>query len=105
VPLHRPAARCVLALLLFAALGLYSAQALRIEADFSAFLPPSVTPEERLLVAQLREGLVARLMLVALHGGDEKALAQASRGLAARLARSITPPTAAPPSSPHRARC
>ncbi len=85
MPLHRPAARCVLALLLFAALGLYSAQALRIEADFSAFLPPSVTPEERLLVAQLREGLVARLMLVALHGADGKALAQASRGLAARL--------------------
>ena len=87
MPLRRPAARYVLALLLFAALGLYCAQALRIEADFSAFLPPSATPEERLLVAQLREGLVARLMLVALHGGDEKALAQASRGLAARLGR------------------
>lgn len=87
MPLRRAAARYVLALLLFAALGLYCAQALRIEADFSAFLPPSATPEERLLVAQLREGLVARLMLVALHGGDEKALAQASRGLAARLGR------------------
>jgi predicted exporter len=79
--------RYALALLLFAALSLYSARALRIEADFSAFLPPSATPEERLLVAQLREGLVARLMLVALHGGDEKALAQASRALAARLSR------------------
>ena len=77
----RPAARYVVALLLLAALSLYSARAVRIEADFSAFLPPSATPEERLLVAQLREGLVARLMLVALHGGDEKALAQASREL------------------------
>jgi predicted exporter len=57
----------------------------RIEADFSAFLPPSATPEARLMVAQLREGLVARLMLVALHGADEKALARASRALAARL--------------------
>jgi len=80
-------ARHALALILFAALGLYAARALRIETDFSAFLPPSATPEERLLVAQLREGLVARLMLVALHGGDEKALARASRALAERLGR------------------
>ena len=84
---QRPAARHALALLLFAALGLYSTQALRIEADFSAFLPPSATPEERLLVAQLRDGLVARLMLVALDGGDEKTLARASRALAERLGR------------------
>ena len=71
--------------LLLAALGLYTTRAVRIEADFSAFLPPSATPEERLLIAQLREGLVARLMLVALHGADEKSLAQASRALAERL--------------------
>ena len=81
----RAAARYALALLLFAALGLFSARLLRIEADFSAFLPPSATPEERLLVAQLRDGLVARLMLVALDGGDEKTLARASRALAERL--------------------
>ena len=58
---------------------------MRIEADFAAFLPPSATPEERLLISQLREGLVARLMLVALHGADEKTLAQASRAVADRL--------------------
>ncbi|MFZ3324223.1 MAG: MMPL family transporter [Usitatibacter sp.] len=77
--------RYALAVLLLAALGLYTTRAVRIEADFSAFLPPSATPEERLLVAQLREGLVARLMLVALHGADEKSLAHASRALAERL--------------------
>lgn len=85
--LNRTAARYALALLLFAALSLYSARTVRIEADFSAFLPPSATPEERLLIAQLRDGLVARLMLVALQGGDEKTLAQASRALAERLGR------------------
>ena len=82
---NRPAARYALALVLLAALGFYSTLAVRIETDFSAFLPPSATPEERLLITQLREGLVARLMLVALHGADEKSLAQASRALADRL--------------------
>jgi len=83
----RPAARYALAMLLVGALGLYAIRTVRIEADFSAFLPPSATPEERLLIAQLRDGLVARLMLVALHGADEKSLAQASRALAERLGR------------------
>jgi predicted exporter len=59
----------------------------RIEADFTAFLPPSATPQERLLIAQLRDGLVSRLMLVTLHGADENTLARASRGLAQRLGR------------------
>jgi predicted exporter len=59
----------------------------RIETDFSAFLPPSATPEQRLLMSQLRDGLVSRLMLVALEGADEKTLARASRALAQRLAR------------------
>jgi predicted exporter len=85
MPFNRPAARYALALLLLAALGLYSAHAVRIETDFTAFLPPSATPEERLLVAQLRDGLVARLLLVALHGADETTLARASRALATRL--------------------
>ena len=85
--LGRTLARYAFALLLFAALGLYGARVLRIEADFSAFLPPSATPEERLLVAQLRDGLVTRLMLVALQGGDVATLARASRALATRLGR------------------
>ena len=80
-------ARYAVALALFTALFFHAQRAVRIEADFSAFLPPSATREERLLISQLRDGLVARLMLVALDGADEKALAQASRTLAARLAR------------------
>ncbi|MEO8385920.1 MAG: MMPL family transporter, partial [Betaproteobacteria bacterium] len=79
--------RYVAALLCFAALATLGAKTIRIESDFTAFLPPSTTPEERLLIAQLRDGLVSRLMLVALEGADEKTLAQTSRKLADILGR------------------
>ncbi len=79
--------RYAAALIAFAALALFASKSLRIESDFTAFLPPSTTPEERLLIAQLRDGLVSRLMLVALQGADEKTLAHASRKLAERLGR------------------
>ncbi len=81
-----PWVRYALALLLFLGLAALATSRVRIEADFSAFLPPSATAEERLLVAQLREGIVSRLMLMALEGGDDRTLAQASRALATRLA-------------------
>lgn len=83
----RSAARYGLALLCFSALGLLAAKTLRVETDFTAFLPPSATPQERLLIAQLRDGLVSRLMLVALHRADEATLARASRALAQKLGR------------------
>ena len=83
--LSRPLVRYGLMLLCFAALALLSAKTVRVETDFSAFLPPSATPEQRLLISQLRDGLVSRLMLVALEGADEKTLAQASRRLADKL--------------------
>jgi predicted exporter len=85
--LARPVARYGLVLICFFVLVLFAAKTLRIETDFAAFLPPSATPAQRLLVAQLRDGLVSRLMLVALHGDgvDEKTLAQASRALAEKL--------------------
>ena len=87
----RPFARYALALIGFAVLCLLAAKTLRIETDFSAFLPPSATPSQRLLISQLRDGLVSRLMLVALHGEgiDEKTLAQTSRTLAQKLGRSV----------------
>jgi predicted exporter len=80
-------ARFGIALICFSALGLIAAKTLRIETDFSAFLPPSATAEQRLLIAQLRDGLVSRLMLVALEGADEKELARASHTLAEKLGR------------------
>lgn len=53
--------------------------------DLSAFLPRSPSAEQRLLVEQLRDGVVSRLILVALQGGEETGLAQASRRMAAAL--------------------
>ena len=84
----RPALRYALAVLCFSALGVIALKVVRVEADFAAFLPPSTTSEQRLLIAQLKDGLVSRLMLVALHGNgvDEKTLARTSQALATKLA-------------------
>jgi predicted exporter len=56
--------------------------------DLTAFLPRSTSPSQALLVAQLREGVAARLLLVGLEGVDETALAATSRALARRLRES-----------------
>ena len=83
----RASSRYGAALICFATLALFASRTVHIESDFAAFLPPSTTPEERLLIAQLRDGLVSRLMLVALEGADEQTLAKTSRKLAQRLGR------------------
>ncbi len=54
-------------------------------ADLSAFLPSSPSPEQRLLVDQLRDGVVSRLILVGLEGAPPEVLAKASREVAAKL--------------------
>ena len=56
-----------------------------ITTDVSAFLPRSPTPEQQVLVGQLRDGIVSRLILVGLEGAPPAALAQASQRLAAAL--------------------
>ena len=56
-----------------------------VTTDISAFLPRSPTAEQRVLVEQLREGVVSRLMLIGIEGGSEESLARASRQLAAGL--------------------
>ncbi|CAN0623512.1 MMPL domain protein [Burkholderia multivorans] len=80
--LTRPA---VLAWLLFllacaAAIGRAS-----FTADLSAFLPRAPSAGQRVLVEQLRDGLVSRLILVAIDGGDAPTRAAVSRQLAATL--------------------
>jgi predicted exporter len=55
--------------------------------DLSAFLPAKPTPVQQLLVDQLRDGPVSRLILVAIENGDAGARAQASVATAARLRR------------------
>ncbi|QCP48894.1 hypothetical protein FAZ95_06660 [Trinickia violacea] len=54
-------------------------------ADLSAFLPRAPSAAQRVLVDQLREGIVSRLMLVAIEGGDAQGRATLSKQLAARL--------------------
>lgn len=57
----------------------------RFTADLSAFLPEAPTAEQRVLVDQLRDGMVSRLLLVGIEGGDAAQRAQLSRDLAGRL--------------------
>lgn len=54
-------------------------------ADLSAFLPRSPSEQQRVLVEQLRDGLVSRLILVGIEGGDAKGRADASRKVATKL--------------------
>jgi len=54
-------------------------------ADMSAFLPRSPTPVQQILVQQLRDGVVSRLILIAVDGGTPAALAQTSMRMAAEL--------------------
>ena len=58
----------------------------RFVADLSSFLPAAPTPEQRLLVEELREGALSRVMILAIEGSDAETRAKLSRALAARLA-------------------
>ena len=57
----------------------------RVVADLGAFLPPSASPAQQLLLEQMRSGVASRLLLVALGGADAERLAQASHSMAAKL--------------------
>ena len=54
-------------------------------ADLSAFLPSAPTTEQRVLLDQVHTGVVARLVLIGIEGGDAPARAAASRQLAASM--------------------
>ncbi|TCW82209.1 hypothetical protein C5O80_21205 [Burkholderia sp. SRS-46] len=54
-------------------------------ADLSAFLPRAPSAGQRVLVDQLRDGLVSRLILIAIDGGDAATRATLSRRVAASL--------------------
>ncbi len=53
--------------------------------DLSAFLPRTPTPEQQLLMDQLRDGLASRLILVGIEGADAPTRARLSRQTAQRL--------------------
>lgn len=70
----------------FALLAFALAKTVRVQSDFTAFLPRTTTTEQRLLVAQLRDGLASRTMLIALESDTPAGLAAVSRKVAASLA-------------------
>ena len=53
--------------------------------DLSAFLPRTPTPEQQLLMDQLRDGLASRLILVGIEGTDAPTRARLSRQIARQL--------------------
>jgi predicted exporter len=59
----------------------------RFTADMSFFLPSRPTAEQQVLVDQLKESVVARLLMVGIEGGDAGQRAALSRDLRGRLAQ------------------
>ena len=55
--------------------------------DLSFFLPTEPTAEQRVLVDQLRDSVVSRLLMVAIEGADSAGRAAVSRDLRTRLAK------------------
>ena len=74
------AATAIFALL--AILAAFIASRTHFTTDLSAFLPKSPTASQRVLIEQLREGPAARLILVAIGGGDAATRAQVSAAMA-----------------------
>jgi predicted exporter len=56
-----------------------------VTTDLSAFLPRNPTPEQQLLMDQLRDGLASRLILVGIEGADAPARARLSKQIAQQL--------------------
>jgi len=56
-----------------------------ITTDISAFLPRSPTPAQQLLVEQLRDGVVSRLILIGIEGAAPETLARLSKQLTTAL--------------------
>lgn len=54
--------------------------------DLEAFLPAAPTPTQQLLVDQLRDGVVSRMILIAIEGEDQELLAGLSRKVTGTLA-------------------
>lgn len=57
----------------------------RFSPDMTAFLPRSPLPAQRVLVDQLREGVVSRLVLLAIEGAPPDTLTALSKALAGEL--------------------
>lgn len=54
-------------------------------ADLSAFLPNNPTQEQKLLVEQLRDGMISRMILIGIDGADTPTHAALSKALAKKM--------------------
>ncbi|GGC07351.1 membrane protein [Oxalicibacterium flavum] len=71
--------------LLVALLGIGVLFRTTFTADLTAFLPKDPTEEQQLLVEQLRDGMVSRMILMGIEGADPQARAALSRSLAKQM--------------------
>jgi predicted exporter len=67
------------------AVGLWLCVHATYVADLSAFLPSAPTPEQRVLMTQLKSGSTGRVLMIGVRGGTPQARADGSRRLAATL--------------------
>jgi len=67
------------------ALGVWFVANLRVDTDMAAFLPRDSSPAQRVLVEQLRDGVISHLVLLAIEGVPSSESAAISKRLAARL--------------------
>ncbi len=81
----RPAVRAFLIWLLAMLAGAVVVWNSHFSADMSFFLPARPSAEQQVLVDQLKEGVVSRLLMVAIGGGDAEQRARASRDLRGQL--------------------
>ncbi len=81
--LHARAAVILWVVLLFVSGGVIAN--MTVTTDLTALLPRSADPTQELLVAQLRDGVAARLILIALEGAATETLAEASRKIVRSL--------------------
>lgn len=65
--------------------GVWVIQNTRITADMSFFLPSRPTAEQQVLVDQLKNGSVSRLLMLSVEGADAGLRAEASRQMARQL--------------------
>jgi predicted exporter len=75
-------------LVLMAAAAVWFAVALKVDSDFSAFLPGGQSQTQRIFTRELRDGVTSRLLLVELAQDDPRNLAAISRSMARALSAS-----------------
>lgn len=77
--------RALVLWLVFVATCVFVISRTTFTADMSAFLPRLPTPTQQIMIEQLRDGVVSRLILVGVDGAPAPGLAQISKGMAAQL--------------------